>query len=104
MRLSFSSALILLVTIPCLAAPARTAQQLKSLLLDLHRFVSRWSAQSVRSYQTADTRPGRTFAKHYTLAANGRNLLQPHRHEFTGDDGNAVGIRRSPYASFTWRP
>lgn len=69
-----------------------------------YRFVSRLPAQNVRSYQTADAHLAWSLGHHYTLAMNGRNLLQPHHKEFTGDNGNAVGIRRSLYASLTWRP
>jgi iron complex outermembrane receptor protein len=69
-----------------------------------YRFVSRLPAQNVRSYQTMDAHLAWTFKKHYTLAGNGRSLLQPHHHEFTGDNGNAVGIRRRLYVSLTWRP
>lgn len=68
-----------------------------------YRFVSRLPAQNVPSYQTADAHLGWTI-KHCTIAMNGRNLLQPSHREFTGDNGNAVGIRRSLYASLTWRP
>lgn len=68
------------------------------------RFVSRLPAQHVPSYQTMDAHLAWTLRKHLTIAANGRSLLQPHHHEFTGDNGNSVGIRRRLYASLTWRP
>ena len=35
-------------------------------------------------------------------SVSGRNLLQPQRQEFVGGNNNAVGIRRSVYASITW--
>lgn len=69
-----------------------------------YRFVSRLPAQHVRSYQTMDAHLGWTVRNHVTLAVNGRDLLQPSHHEFTGDNGNAVGIRRRLYASLAWRP
>jgi iron complex outermembrane receptor protein len=68
-----------------------------------YRFVSRLPAQNVRSYQTADAHLGWTFAKHFEIAGNGQNLLQPTHYEFSGDNGNAVGIRRSVYGSLTWQ-
>ena len=45
-----------------------------------------------------------TIGEHLTMAANGRNPLQPRHREFTGNNGNAVGIRRNRYASLAWRP
>jgi outer membrane receptor protein involved in Fe transport len=69
-----------------------------------YRFVSALPAQNVPSYQTMDAHLGWTPQKHFTIAVNGRNLLQPRHREFTGDNGNAVGIRRNLYASLTWRP
>jgi iron complex outermembrane receptor protein len=69
-----------------------------------YRFVSWLPAQNVPSYQTMDAHLGWTIGKHFTMAVNGRNLLQPRHREFTGDNGNAVGIRRNLYASLAWRP
>lgn len=69
-----------------------------------YRFVSALPAQNVPSYQTMDAHLGWTIGRHFTMAANGRNLLQPRHREFTGDNGNAVGIRRNIYASLAWRP
>lgn len=68
-----------------------------------YRFVSRLPAQKVPGYQTADARLAWNFAHHFEIAANGQNLLQPTHREFQGDNGNAVGIRRTVYASLTWR-
>jgi iron complex outermembrane receptor protein len=68
-----------------------------------YRFVSALPAQAVRSYQTMDAHLGWKLASHFYLAGNGQNLLQPRHNEFGGDNGNAVGIRRSIFGSLTWR-
>jgi iron complex outermembrane recepter protein len=67
-----------------------------------YRYVSALPADSVKAYQTADGRIAWSFAKHYGLSVNGRNLLQPYHEEFTGDNSNPVGIRRSLYAGLEW--
>ena len=67
-----------------------------------YRFVSRLPAQNVESYQTMDTHISWKPCEQLRLSVAGRNLLQPHHHEFEGDDLNAVGIRRTVYASVTW--
>lgn len=67
-----------------------------------YRFVSRLPAQSVKSYQTADAHLGWRVTRNWRLSVTGRNLLQPSHHEFAGDDGNAVRIRRAVYAGLTW--
>lgn len=93
------------------SSPHRTAS-LQSMLTLPHgveldedyRFMSRLPAQNVPSYQTMDAHLAWALNKHWTVAANGRSLLQPHHREFTGDNENAVGIRRRLYASLTWKP
>jgi iron complex outermembrane recepter protein len=91
------------------SSPHRTAT-LQSLL-DLphgvefdfdYRFVSRLPAQNVHSYQTVDMHTSWAPNKSLRLTVAGRNLLQPHHHEFAGDNGNPVGIQRSLYAGITW--
>ncbi|HEX5284003.1 MAG TPA: TonB-dependent receptor [Bryocella sp.] len=67
-----------------------------------YRFVSALPALQVRHYQTADFNLAYHVQEHITLAANGRNILQPHHQEFTGNDGNAVGIRRNYFGSVDW--
>src|SRR5260370_36611508 len=68
-----------------------------------YRYVSALPAQQVGSYSTADGwlswRPG----EHMELSVAGRNLLQPHHPEFGGDPGGLIGIKRSVYATVTWR-
>jgi iron complex outermembrane recepter protein len=67
-----------------------------------YRFVSQLPAQNVRSYQTADVHSAWKIDDHFALSVSGRNLLQPEHEEFTGDNGNQVGIRRSVYGGLTW--
>jgi len=67
-----------------------------------YRFVSRLPAQSVGSYQTADAHVGWEIDRNWRLSVTGRNLLQPQHQEFTGDNGNLVGIRRAVFAGLTW--
>jgi iron complex outermembrane receptor protein len=67
-----------------------------------YRFVSRLPAQAVRSYQTADVHGAWRINDRWELSVAGRNLLQPAHQEFSGDNGNMVGIRRSVYGGLTW--
>jgi iron complex outermembrane receptor protein len=67
-----------------------------------YRFVSQLPAQKVRGYQTADVHGAWKIGEHWELSVAGRNLLQPEHQEFAGDNGNAVGIRRSVYGGLTW--
>ncbi|HEY1804479.1 MAG TPA: TonB-dependent receptor [Terracidiphilus sp.] len=67
-----------------------------------YRFVSALPADSIRSYQTADGHISFRVYKHFDLAATGRNLLQPRHEEITGDNSNAVGIRREVVAALNW--
>ncbi len=67
-----------------------------------YRFVSSLPALQVPSYQTADFNLAYHVDEHVTLSANGRNMLQPHHQEFTGNNGNAVGIRRNLFGSVDW--
>ncbi len=67
-----------------------------------YRFVSRLPAQRVQSYQTMDAHASWRLGKSLQFSLDGRNLLQPHHHEFQGDNDLPVGIRRSVYAGITW--
>lgn len=67
-----------------------------------YRFVSALPAERVKADQTADGRVEWSFSKHFAVAGNGRNLLQPSHAEFGGDNSNRVGIRRSLYAELEW--
>lgn len=68
-----------------------------------YRFVSRLPAQNVEAYQTMDIRIGYRIAhSHLQASVDGRNLLQPHHHEFLGDNGNPVGIQREVYGGLGW--
>lgn len=68
-----------------------------------YRYVSALPAQTVASYQTVDARFGWHLTKQMEFSVNGRNLLQPHFAQFGGDPGGPVEVRRSVYASLTWR-
>jgi len=77
--------------------------------LDLtYRFVSRLpspngtTAAAVESYQTMDVHTSWEITRTLRLTVAGNSLLQPHHHEFAGDNNNPVGIRRSLYAGLTW--
>jgi iron complex outermembrane receptor protein len=67
-----------------------------------YRFVSRLPAQKVESYQTMDAHASWMPDKSLRFTVSGRNLLQPHHHEFAGDNDLPVGIRRSVYGGITW--
>jgi iron complex outermembrane receptor protein len=69
-----------------------------------YRYMSALPAESVRAYQTADAHLAWKFTKHLQLSADGRNLLQPYHQEFSGDNANPVGIRRSIYGGIAWVP
>jgi iron complex outermembrane recepter protein len=68
-----------------------------------YRYVSALPAQTVRSYQTMDTRLGWHITRELELSAGGQNLFQPHYAQFGGDPGGPVEIRRSAYAKLIWR-
>ncbi|MFP5276343.1 MAG: TonB-dependent receptor plug domain-containing protein [Acidobacteriota bacterium] len=77
----------------------------RNLELDLDvRYVSRLPAQSVRDYTTADAHVSWEPHKHWRIFVAGRNLLQPAHQEFTGNNGNPVGIRREVFGGVTWMP
>ena len=69
----------------------------------IYRYVSSLPAQLVGAYQTVDARVAWHFNRHLEFAVTGQNLLQPHHHEFGGDPGLPVGIRRTVFATVTWR-
>jgi len=67
-----------------------------------YRFVSSLPALHIPLYNTADLNVIYHYKEHLALSATGRNLLQPHHQEFTGNNANAVGIRRSYFGSVNW--
>jgi iron complex outermembrane receptor protein len=67
-----------------------------------YRFVSSLSALNIPRYNTADFNMIYHLKEHIALSATGRNLLQPHHQEFTGNNANAVGIRRNFFGSVNW--
>jgi iron complex outermembrane receptor protein len=69
-----------------------------------YRFASRLRSHDIPRYVTADARLAWQFSSGLTLAIAGQNLLGPNHVEFFRDDVAPVGIRRSVYATVTWRP
>ncbi|MQA28515.1 MAG: TonB-dependent receptor plug domain-containing protein [Luteitalea sp.] len=69
----------------------------------IYRFVGRLPSHDIPGYVTADARLGWQLSNQVTVAIAGHNLLQPHHVEFFRDDVAPVGIRRSVYATLTWR-
>jgi outer membrane receptor for ferric coprogen and ferric-rhodotorulic acid len=67
-----------------------------------YRFVSSLPALNIPLYNTADFNVIYHLKEHIALSASGRNLLQPHHQEFTGNDSNAVGIRRNFFGTLNW--
>jgi iron complex outermembrane receptor protein len=67
-----------------------------------YRFVSSLAALHIPLYNTADLNVIYHVKEHLALSAIGRNLLQPHHQEFTGNNSNAVGIRRSIFGTANW--
>jgi iron complex outermembrane receptor protein len=68
-----------------------------------YRFMSRLRAHDIPGYVTADARLSWQLPRGMTVAIVGQNLLQDHHAEFFPDARPLVGIRRSVYASVTWR-
>ena len=76
----------------------------KALQVDLiYRYVSALPAQSAPAYSTGDGRLAWRFSPGFELAVVGRNLFRPGQIEYAADPGGPVAIRRSVYASLTWR-
>ena len=68
-----------------------------------YRYVSDLAAQQVSAYHTVDARVAWRATRHFQFALTGQNLLQPHHFEYGGDPGPLVGIRRTVFATVTWR-
>lgn len=67
-----------------------------------YRAVSQLPAEAVRAYQTADAHVEWKFMRHWGVAVDGRNLLQPYHAEFAGNNPGPAGIRRSIYGGLQW--
>lgn len=67
------------------------------------RYVSALPAIAVDGYNTADARFAWRAVPRVEFAVTAQNLLQPHHGEFSGDPGPVVGIKRSIFASLTFR-
>ncbi len=66
-----------------------------------YRYVSALPGQIVSAYSTADLRVSRNFGESIEFSIVGQNLLHPHHVEF-GTPASA-GIKRSIYATMTWK-
>jgi iron complex outermembrane receptor protein len=67
------------------------------------RYVGDLPFYLVKGYETGDARVAWRPVQHVEFAVVGQNLLQPHHAEFGGDPGPLVGIKRSVFASLTFR-
>jgi iron complex outermembrane receptor protein len=67
------------------------------------RYVGELPFYLVKGYETGDARIAWRPVQRIEFAVAGQNLLQPHHAEYGGDPGALVGIKRSVYASLTFR-
>ncbi len=67
------------------------------------RYIGVLPYYQVSGYATGDARFAWRPARQVEFAVVGQNLLQPHHVEYGGDPAGLVGIRRSAYASLTFR-
>jgi len=67
------------------------------------RYVGVLPYYAVAGYQTGDVRFAWRPVSHIEFAVTGQNLVQPHHAEFGGDPGALVGIKRSIFASLTFK-
>jgi iron complex outermembrane receptor protein len=67
------------------------------------RYVGDLPFYLIKGYETGDARVAWRPVQHVEFAVVGQNLLQPHHAEFGGDPGPLVGIKRSVFASLTFR-
>jgi iron complex outermembrane recepter protein len=85
-------------------ATVESAFDFKKFQLDLtYRYVSALPGQMVPAYSTGDARVAYRFNRQLEFSVAGRNLLQPWHYEYGGDPLGLVGIKRSAYATLTWR-
>lgn len=67
------------------------------------RAVSSLPARQVGAYQAVDLRVGQQVSDRWNWSVAGQNLTDAEHLEFGHDPGPAVAMRRSVYASITWR-
>jgi iron complex outermembrane recepter protein len=67
------------------------------------RYVGDLPFYLVKGYETGDARMAWRPLQRIEFAVVGQNLLQPHHVEYGGDPNALVGIKRSVYASLTFR-
>jgi iron complex outermembrane receptor protein len=68
-----------------------------------YRYVSGLPARHVAGYATVDVRLGWRTNGGLEMSVSGQNLLDGRHLEFAHDPGPSVAVRRSAYASITWR-
>ena len=68
-----------------------------------YRYVSALPAQVVSGYSTGDMHLTWHATRQFDFSVVGENLFQPEHDEFSSSPSPTVGIRRSIYASITWR-
>jgi iron complex outermembrane receptor protein len=73
------------------------------VLIVTFRYVGDLPFYQVKGYETGDARIAWRPVQRVEFAVAGQNLLQPHHFEYGGDPGSLVGIKRSVYASLTFR-
>jgi len=67
------------------------------------RYVGGLPYYLVKGYETGDARIAWRPVQHIEFAVVGQNLMQPHHVEYGGDPGALVGIKRSVFASLTFK-
>ena len=67
------------------------------------RYASALPARQVAAYGTVDARLGWHVSKQVEVSVSGQNLTDADHVEFGHDPGPAVAMRRTAYASVTWR-
>ena len=69
----------------------------------MYRYVSALPAREIDAYHSLDARVAWQITRAVEVSVSGHNLLEPYHFEFGHDPGPPVGIRRSAYATITWR-
>jgi iron complex outermembrane recepter protein len=69
----------------------------------MYRYVSALPAREIDAYHSLDARVAWQITRAVEVSMSGHNLLEPYHFEFGHDPGPPVGIRRSAYATITWR-
>ena len=67
------------------------------------RYITALASQRIPAYETADARLAWRAVGPLELSVTAQNLLQPLHAEFGGAPGGPLGIKRSVFASLTWK-